>query len=179
MSSKPLKEWGIVKFLTKKAPNIAGEVIGGIADVAMGKNPVKVVTDRISGSIKNSKELSEEDKELALELLDQDLAREKLILEDRANARMTELKLAQSDTRNSRRALLFRYLLATFTLFAGFGMVGLMIFYEVPPENKSIIDTITGFLFGTGIGTILNYYFGSSEESGTSAKDVLQILKDR
>lgn len=176
--SKPLKEWGIVKFLTKKAPNIAGDIIGGVADVAMGKNPIATVRDRIQGQIKDSEELSEEDKELALELFNQDLEREKLALEDRANARNLEANLANMNTRGARRALLFRYLLASFTLFAGFSMVGLMIFYEVPPENKSIIDTITGFLFGTGIGTILNYYFGSSDTGETSAEDVLKLLKN-
>ncbi len=39
------------------------------------------------------------------------------------------------------------------------------IFYPIPEQNLGNVNTIIGFVLGTIVSTIVNYYFGSSKGS--------------
>jgi zinc transporter ZupT len=43
-------------------------------------------------------------------------------------------------------------------------------FLTVPKDNHRVVDTILGFLMGTLIATIINYYLGSSKGSADKNK---------
>lgn len=80
--------------------------------------------------------------------------------EDRASARnMQAVALAQND-RFSKR---FVYYLAGFWSLAGVTYVFLATFTEI--VNDGIADTTLGFLMGTIVSTIINFFFGSSRSS--------------
>lgn len=65
---------------------------------------------------------------------------------------------------------LFMLILAGFTMVMAFVIIILLMFFEIPEQNKSIVDMAVGFLIGTGVATILNYYFGSSKGSADKTK---------
>jgi len=73
-NKKKFKDWGVVKFLKEKAPNLASNIVSVVGDIT-GIDVLK----NVAKSIRGSKELEEEDKELALKKLDQDIAEQKEI----------------------------------------------------------------------------------------------------
>ena len=78
---------------------------------------------------------------------------------DRSSAReMQKTALTQSD-RFSKR---FIYYLAAFWSVAGVSYFFLATFTDV--VNARMADTVLGFLMGTIVSTIINYFFGTSEK---------------
>lgn len=49
--------------------------------------------------------------------------------------------------------------------------VGFITFGHIPAENVRFADTILGFLLGTVVATIINFYFGSSDNSKLKEKE--------
>lgn len=88
-----------------------------------------------------------------------------------ADARaMQAAALGQAD-RFSKR---FVYYLASFWSLCAAAYIAFVTFGTIPPDNVRFADTILGFLLGTVIATILNFFLGSSEGS----KDKTEALKD-
>ena len=78
--SKPLKEWGVVKFLTKKLPEAAGDIVGNVAEVATGQKTIfQAVGSVLAG---NKDKLSPEDIAKVYELAQLDHERYKEELKD-------------------------------------------------------------------------------------------------
>jgi hypothetical protein len=73
--------------------------------------------------------------------------------------------LAQDDVFAKR----FSLYLATFWSLAAVLYIGFVTFGEIPLANVRFADTILGFLLGTIIATIMNFFFGSS--IGSKDKD--------
>lgn len=48
-------------------------------------------------------------------------------------------------------------------------------FIPVPAANAKFVDIILGFLIGTMFGTVINFYFGSSNSSNEKDKMIQQI----
>ena len=65
----------------------------------------------------------------------------------------------------------FRKVLAAFFSIVSCAYLTAITFFVIPIDNMGNANTITGFLLGTTIATILGYYFGSSEEANRSAPD--------
>lgn len=87
-----------------------------------------------------------------------------------ADARAMQVAaLQQSDTFSKR----FVYYLAAFWSLGAAAYIGLITFFTIPAGNVRFADTILGFLLGTVVATILNFFLGSSEGS----KDKTEALK--
>ena len=85
----------------------------------------------------------------------------RLANEDRHSARdMQKAALAQEDPFSKR----FVYYLAGLWSVAGIVYVFLVTFTEV--VNARTADTVLGFLMGTIVSTIINYFFGASDAGG-------------
>lgn len=85
---------------------------------------------------------------------------------DTANARAMQVAALQQDDLLSKR---FIYVFATFwSLFAA-GYIAFITFGTIPEDNQRFADTILGFLLGTVVATILQFFFGSS--MGSKEKD--------
>ena len=85
---------------------------------------------------------------------------------DTANARAMQVAALQQDDLFSKR---FIYVFATFwSLFAA-GYIAFITFGHIPEDNQRFADTILGFLLGTVVATILQFFFGSS--LGSKRKD--------
>jgi hypothetical protein len=70
---------------------------------------------------------------------------------------------------------LTRNVLAFVWTFAAIGYVYLVTVKDIPQQNIRIVDTVLGFILGTIVATIINYFFGSSQ--GSAEKN--ELLKDK
>ena len=70
-----------------------------------------------------------------------------------------------------------RTILALVWSVAGISYVGAVTFLPVAPEKYHIVDTALGFVMGTIVATIINFYFGSSQGSNDKNK-LLKNAKD-
>ena len=85
---------------------------------------------------------------------------------DIANARNMQVEaLRQEDTFSKR----FIYIFATFWSIFAAGYIAFITFGTIPVDNQRFADTILGFLLGTVVATILQFFFGSS--MGSKEKD--------
>lgn len=146
------KEHGTTKvgdFLRKAAPHI----LKTVGNILPDEGALGIVKNLIS----SDKEMSAADKVEALRLLEMDL-------ENTKDARAMQVAaLGQSDLFSKR----FVYYFAAFWSVIGATYLFLATFTEV--VNPKMADTVLGFLLGTIISTIINFFFGSSQ--GSKDKD--------
>ena len=122
-----------------------------------------------------SKELTAEDKQKIMdsqiEIMKIDFKKLELEYQNTNDARdMQKVALQQDDTFSKR----YVYYLATFWSFVAVGYIFLITFLTIPEANVRFADTTLGFLLGTIVATIINYFFGSSK----SSSDKNQLLKE-
>lgn len=85
---------------------------------------------------------------------------------DVADARNMQVEALRQDDLFSKR---FIYIFATFWSIFAAGYIGFITFGTIPADNQRFADTILGFLLGTVVATILQFFFGSS--MGSKEKD--------
>ena len=151
--------------------------IGFIDDLItdIGMPLVKKGVKALTGIDLESKELTAEDKQKIMdsqiEIMKIDFEKMKLEYQNTNNARdMQKVALQQDDTFSKR----YVYYLATFWSFVAVGYIFLITFLTIPETNVRFADTTLGFLLGTIVATIINYFFGSSK----SSSDKNQLLKE-
>ena len=150
--------------------------IGFIDDLItdIGMPLVKKGVKALTGIDLESKELTAEDKQKIMdsqiEIMKIDFEKMKLEYQNTNDARdMQKVALQQDDTFSKR----YVYYLATFWSFVAVGYIFLITFLTIPEANVRFADTTLGFLLGTIVATIINYFFGSSK----SSLDKNQLLK--
>ena len=157
----------LLKLLGSIAPALASLVAGpagGLAVSAIAKklgvtDTVEAVTEAIAG-----------DPEVALKLAQIDLDKIKADYANTADARdMQKIALQQSDTFSKR----FTMYLTSFWSIAAAVYIGFITFSIIPEPNVRFADTILGFILGTVIATMLNFWFGSS----IGSKDKAEALR--
>ena len=151
--------------------------IGFIDDLItdIGMPSVKKGVKALTGIDLESKELTAEDKQKIMdsqiEIMKIDFEKMKLEYQNTNYARdMQKVALQQDDTFSKR----YVYYLATFWSFVAVGYIFLITFLTIPETNVRFADTTLGFLLGTIVATIINYFFGSSK----SSSDKNQLLKE-
>ena len=151
--------------------------IGFIDDLItdIGMPLVKKGVKALTGIDLESKELTAEDKkkimDSQIEIMKIDFEKMKLEYQNTNDARdMQKVALQQDDTFSKR----YVYYLATFWSFVAVGYIFLITFLTIPETNVRFADTTLGFLLGTIVATIINYFFGSSK----SSSDKNQLLKE-
>lgn len=104
--------------------------------------------------------------ELRQKLIDNAHEIEKLAFADIAGARhMQEVALAQADVFAKR----FVYYFAIgWSCFAAL-YIAAITFGNIPDDNRRFADTILGFILGTIIATVINFFYGTSR--GSQGKD--------
>lgn len=140
-----------------------------IKGIFNGKSIIKDVGDVVDRFVTTKAE-KEEAKRLIQEAIhqheikvkEQALEAERLLLEDRKDAReMQRAALEQADLFSKR----YLYFLASFIIIGAFTFgIGLM-FYDIPAANKRMVEMFADiFLFGSGV-TVIQFFFGSSKSS--------------
>jgi hypothetical protein len=150
------------KFLQEKAPDLLKTILGVAGGLIPGASGV---TDAISNLIKSSDELDLEQKIIALDML-------KVDLENVKSAREMQTKIATSKN-STQLAKNYVYYIASFWSVITAAYIFMITFFEV--ANTRAADTVLGFLLGTIIATIINYFFGSSQGSKAKAKELTKL----
>jgi len=141
-------------FLRKTAPHIT-DIVGDILPDSGALGVVKNL-------IQKDKKLTVEQKNEALKILQADL-------ENTKDARAMQVAALGQDDIFSKR---FVYYLASFWSIIGATYLFLATFTEV--VNPKMADTVLGFLLGTIVATIINYFFGSSQGSKDKSMELLK-----
>lgn len=90
------------------------------------------------------------------------LEREQAYLQDTQDARhMQVAALAQNDLFAKRFVYVFAALWSLFAM----GFMLLITLADIPTENLRMVDTILGFLLGSAIASIFNFFLGTSVSS--------------
>lgn len=72
----------------------------------------------------------------------------------------------------------FIYFYAIFWSVASAIYIGFITFGEIPKDNVRFADTILGFLLGTIVATIINFFYGSSKGSQDKTAALAKELED-
>lgn len=153
----------LIQFLAKAAPALATAVagpLGGVAVSAIAKQfGVEDTVEAVTQAVKA-------DPEAALKLAQIDVEKIKAAHANTADARaMQVVALNQSDIFSKR----FTMYLTAFWSVAAAVYIGFITFSVIPDNNVRFADTILGFILGTVVATMLNFWFGSS--IGSKEKD--------
>lgn len=100
--------------------------------------------------------------ELTLALEAKRLAIQTLSAKDRADARALQKSALESHDPVARR---FIYFFAAFWSLAAVTFMGGITFLTIPDNNVRFADTILGFLLGSIVAVIINYFYGASESA--------------
>jgi hypothetical protein len=153
------------------APAIATAVAGPLGGAAVSmiakkfgvENTVAAVAQAIAGDPEAEKKLRELDFEYA-----------KMHMENVKDARaMQTAALAQSDVFSKR----FVYYFAAFWSVISCLYIGFITFANIPVANIRFADTILGFLLGTVVATILNFFYGTSKSSQDKTDKLAEMAK--
>jgi hypothetical protein len=68
----------------------------------------------------------------------------------------------------------FVYILAAFWSAFAVGYIILITVADIPEKNIRFVDVILGFIMGTVVSTILNFFFGSSQSSKDKTKELMK-----
>lgn len=144
---------GIVSaLLTNNLPKVAQAVIDKGLDAVEEKLGVKLEPNMTPEQIEKVRQEAQKHEEFRIA---QDNA-------NTANARqMQEQALKQEDIFSKR----FIYYFAAFWSVFTASYIAAITFMTVPVANQRVTDTVLGFLLGTLIATIINFFFGSSSGS--------------
>lgn len=140
------------KTVAHIAPGV-GAALGGPAGAAVGSLAARALgVAETPAAVANEIQANPEAARLRLEALQS-------ILDDRQDARAMQVAAIQSDDKLARR---FLYAFAGgWSLFSMLFVAGI-VFVGVPEESTRFADTVLGFLLGTLIAAIINFFFGSS-----------------
>lgn len=146
----------LLRLLGNIAPALATAVAGpagGLVVSAIAKKfGVEGTVDAVTNAIAT-------DPEAALKLAQIDLETLKAQYANTADARAMQVAaLNQSDVFSKR----FTMYLTMFWSVSAVAYVGFITFGVIPDKNIRFADTILGFILGTVVATVLNFWFGSS-----------------
>jgi hypothetical protein len=157
----------LLRLLGNIAPALATVVAGPLGGMAVSAIASKLgVADTVEAVTK----AISTDPEAALKLAQIDLEKLKADYANTADARAMQIAaLNQSDVFSKR----FTMYLTAFWSIAAAIYIGFITFSVIPDKNTRFADTILGFILGTVIATMLNFWFGSSigsKEKGEALK---------
>lgn len=106
---------------------------------------------------------------------EQDLKEQQMAYADTASARnMQVAALQQSDVFSKR----FIYFFASGWSILACVYIGFITFGNIPQANQRFADTILGFILGTVIATIIQFFYGTSKGSRDKDENLLTAIKE-
>ena len=171
-------EWKDVANIVGNVAPIVGTALGGPAGGAVGSIIAKALgvedsADAVGMAVKADPSLIVRIKELEFEAHKLDVeAKQKekqaeldevnAYLADVQSARNMQIEALKQDDLFSKR---YVYYLASFWSIVAMVYIFLITFMTIPEANVRFADTVLGFLLGTIIATVIQYFLGSSKGS--------------
>jgi hypothetical protein len=153
---------GIVSMLIQNnLPKVAQAVVDKGVDYVQEKTGIELRPEMPAEDVAALRERAMQHEEFRIEAAHKNTA----------DARAMQVAALQQDDVFSKR---FVYYLAAFWSLGAAVYIGFVTFGSIPAANVRFADTILGFLLGTVVATILNFFLGSSEGS----KDKTAALKE-
>ena len=172
-----------IPSLIKLLPDVAGWFGGDKAENMTSE--VLNIASKVTGISDGNKALEaiNTDPNVALEFQKAVMADkhrlDELYLADKQNARaMQQAALAQDDLFSKR---FLYYFAAGWSLFAAIYLVCIT-FVTIPTDNISTVQTVTGFIMGTLISSIIQFFFGStkgSKDKDTITQELIKKIKNQ
>ena len=130
--------------------------------------------DEALNSLKSSESLKNE---LRTTLLNREKELDDLAFKNTQSARNMQIKALNQDDKFSKR---FIYYYAWFWSFSTVIYIGCITFLTIPETATRFADTILGFILGTVVASILNFFFGNSRDNSrrNEIQDIQQSLKE-
>jgi hypothetical protein len=155
---------GIVSTLIQNnLPKVAQAVVDKGLDYVQEKTGIELKPDMSESDIKALRESAMKHEEFMVEQANKNTA----------DARAMQVAALNQDDTFSKRFVMY---LATFWSIMAVIYIFLITFTNIPETNVRFADTILGFLLGTVVATILNFFLGSS--AGSKAKqEVIEAKK--
>lgn len=114
--------------------------------------------------------------EASIKKQETDMKQEAMYLQDTQNARSMQMEALKQDDVYSKR---YVYHLATFSLLITALYIFWITFGTIPDDNVRFADTILGFLLGTVVSTIMNFFYGTSKGSSDKNTTIDRLLDER
>ena len=149
----------LISLLKGVAPLLATAVAGPAGAVIISKLASSL---GVSDTVAAVAEAIATDPLAADKLRELDLEYAKLDNENFSSARLLQVAALQQEDVFSKH---FVYYLATFWSVCAASYVAFITFATIPDNNVRFADTILGFILGTVIASIMNFFFGSSKSS--------------
>jgi hypothetical protein len=153
----------LIGLLKNVAPALATAVAGPLGGAAVTAIASKL---GVSDSVEEVAKAIAGDPAAAQKLQELELEYAKLAQENTANARAMQIAALQQTDAFSKRFVAY---LSAFWSIMAVTYIGFVTFTAIPESNVRFVDTILGFLLGTVVATVLNFWLGSS--AGSRAKD--------
>ncbi len=171
-------EWSDIGKLIGSAAPIVGTALGGPAGGAVGSIIAKALgvednADAVGMAVKADPSLIVRIKELEFEAHKLDVEakqKEKQAELDEVNAYLADVQSARNMQIEPRKqddlfSKRYVYYLASFWSIVAMVYIFLITFMTIPEANVRFADTVLGFLLGTIIATVIQYFLGSSKGS--------------
>lgn len=151
---------GIVSSLIQNnLPKVAQAVVDKGLDYVQEKTGIELKPDMSQEEVKALREAAQKHEEFKIEQANKNTA----------DARAMQVAALNQDDKFSKRFVMY---LATFWSLTAVMYIFLITFTNIPELNIRFADTILGFLLGTVVATILNFFLGSS----ASSKEKTEVL---
>ena len=157
---------GIVSTLiSNNLPRVAQAVVDKGVDYVSDKLGVELKPDMSNEDIQKIAEAAQKHEEFCIEQA----------YKDTADARDMQKEALKQDDVWSKR---FIYIFASaWSLFAMIFIL-MVSFGTIPPGSVRFVDTTLGFLLGTVVSTVIQFFFGSSVSSRKKTDELMEGLKD-
>ena len=164
MIMAPLLAGIVSSLLQNNLPKVAQAVVDKGLDYVQEKTGVTLKPDMSAEELRGLREAAQKHEEFKIEQANKNTA----------DARAMQVAALQQDDKFSKRFVMY---LATFWSLTAVAYIFLITFTNIPELNIRFADTILGFLLGTVVATILNFFLGSSAGSKEKTEALAAELK--
>lgn len=167
MAKNDFKDTKIGKFLNKAKDVVldkGDDLAIAALQIATGKPAQGIET--VLGALKGSQH-----KEAEVLIKELELEKEIFLAElrDLQSARELQAAALKQEDNFSKR---YVYYFATALFIFSASIVIMLFFVEIPESNQRIVDMILGVIIGTGLVSVINFFFGSSKGSKDKTKQI-------